>query len=195
MFTPITRFFVCIFWNAVRNHRISMFTPITRFLVCICRLCASTPVNGHKLSVAVYDTGPLTLNSVHYYYQDYAFQSYRPRTMKAIQNNKGYTNNNKNVWTRSQQQNVPKIIPKNPPPPCLLTTHAWLQPVSAYKPYLVTTHVCLQALSGYNPCSVTSRVQLQPVAADPSLHRLPTSYPNPILNLSYSLFSPILFLS
>ena len=94
MFTPITRFFVCIFWNAVRNHRISMFTPITRFLVCICRLCASTPVNGHKLSVAVYDTGPLTLNSVHYYYQDSAFQSYRPRTIKAIQNNKGYSNNN-----------------------------------------------------------------------------------------------------
>ena len=88
MFTPITRFFVCIFWNAVRNHRISMFTPITRFLVCICRLCASTPVNGHKLSVAVYDTRPLTLNSLHYYYQDYAFQSYRPKTMKAIQNNK-----------------------------------------------------------------------------------------------------------
>ena len=89
MFTPITRFFVCIFWNAVRNHRISMFTPITRFLVCICRLCASTPVNGHKLSVAVYDTGPLTLNSLHYYYQDYAFQSYRPRTIEAIQNKKG----------------------------------------------------------------------------------------------------------
>ena len=151
MFTPITRFFVCIFWNAVRNHRISMFTPITRFLVCICRLFASTPVNGHKLSVAVYDTGPLTLNSLHYYYQDYAFQSYRPRTMKAIQNNKGCNP----VWAQLVQFYEP--------------SQQWQQLVRSYESYdneplLFELKIKLLTTPAVR-CCVYTQVELTPAAS------------------------------